>query len=179
MPVQSATSANNAFGFKVLNLQGPYYGFVRRSDPKWGGFEEADRVYRSRWLKDQVLASKDAKLDITTHPGYYKARVNIIRRVFRTPMDLFERGVATVTTPKMATFYRTLASYSFRLLALSWVVTYSTMYSTTDWTRVGGIRFLKTRPAIYPGDPNWPNVVEKKPHEYFDNGFYDTPFSKM
>eukprot|EP00096_Caligus_rogercresseyi_P007692 TRINITY_DN2569_c0_g1_i1.p1 TRINITY_DN2569_c0_g1~~TRINITY_DN2569_c0_g1_i1.p1 ORF type:complete len:197 (+),score=39.02 TRINITY_DN2569_c0_g1_i1:52-591(+) len=179
MPVQSAIPSHPTHGVKVLNVQGPYYGYVPRTDPKWGGFEPADRVYRTKWLKDQVFSPKDGVKDITRHPGYYNARVNIIRRALRAPMDMFEESLRSLMSGPKALLGRTAVSYVARGFIITWAVAYSLKYGKNDWTRQGGFKVTSRRPAIYPGDANWPNVPNKKPNEYYDNGFSESAFAKL
>lgn len=47
------------------------------------GMTDVERAWRKQWLQDQVLAPNEP-----VHvPEYWKERTNIIRRIYRAPLD--------------------------------------------------------------------------------------------
>lgn len=44
-----------------------------------------------------------------------------------------------------------------------------------DWTKKGGWRVLKSKPMVLPGQPGFPFKSERKPNEYANRGFKDSP----
>lgn len=53
------------------------------------GMTDAERAWRSQWLKDQVLHDEPV-----IPPNYYKERYNPIRRFYKAPMNIVENAIA-------------------------------------------------------------------------------------
>ncbi len=65
-----------SYGKRIMDTKGPFYNVTRRVNPDMH-YGAADRAYRSKFLKDQVLSPRDSVTtihDLRSNPDYQKAR---------------------------------------------------------------------------------------------------------
>lgn len=79
-------------GAKVMGIEGRMASVRERMI----GMTDAERAWRAKWLKDQVLHDEPI-----VPKDYYKERYNPIRRFYRAPMDKFE----AILTPKFVRIF--------------------------------------------------------------------------
>lgn len=93
--------SSQTWGVKIQRLQGPYDRFVPRVS-RDGEFKQADRNWRKTWLHDQHLTSREGSaVDLWDNKEFVKARLNVFRRIWNTPMNLFENGLKAVFNDRM------------------------------------------------------------------------------
>ncbi|TRY69231.1 hypothetical protein TCAL_13329 [Tigriopus californicus] len=137
-------------------------------------FQEADRLWRKQYLKDQVLAPKDLHNDMDRLPEFRKARYNLIRRVARMPGDALEGAFRGFMSSQVALLSRLMITRGLFVWALGVGVAFYVTTQESDWTRFQGMRILDRTHAIYPGHPEWPhNTSQKreKPSDFGNRGF--------
>lgn len=64
----------------------PIAGRMVRERERLIGMSEAERAWRAKWLKSQVLAADEPRYV----PEYWKERTNPIRRFYKYPLDRFQ-----------------------------------------------------------------------------------------
>ncbi|OXU17051.1 hypothetical protein TSAR_013922 [Trichomalopsis sarcophagae] len=134
------------------------------------GMTDVERAWRAKWIKDQELHGEPI-----IPKDYYKERYNPIRRFYRYPMDKFEAALSPLIGANKALITRHfIAKLSFVIMTC-YGAHYYQKYNRSDWTRKGGWKIVKNRPALYPGDPGFPYVKDTKPHEYATFGFENSP----
>ena len=79
-------------GVKVMGIQGR----MARERERMIGMTDAERAWRAKWVKDQVLHGEPI-----VPKDYYKARYNPIRRFYRAPLDMLESSL----TPLIVSFF--------------------------------------------------------------------------
>jgi len=152
-------------GVKPMSIAGRHVNERERLS----GMTAEERAWRQKWLKDQVLSTNEPKLIKTNTPDL----MNPIRRFYRAPLDmLFFKVLQPAIGADAAMVFR---FYTGRGLMGLWGIFgafYYFKYNTNDWTRKGGWRVIKSREAVYPGEPGYPAVSQKsKPSDYHDRGF--------
>ncbi|KAL1490838.1 hypothetical protein ABEB36_013463 [Hypothenemus hampei] len=132
------------------------------------GMTEAERAYRKQWLKDQHLAPNEPRVV----PEIYKATTNPIRRFYRWPLDQLEKKLTPSMGLMSAKFTRhVIAKSSFAIMAI-YATYYNFKYHSNEWDRKTGWTVKASRPACYPGDPEYPKVSDRtKPADYSSKGF--------
>lgn len=126
------------------------------------GMTEEERLFRKQWLQDQHLSPNEPRVV----PEMYKATFNPIRRFYRWPLDQVGKALTPILGETTATAVRVLSGKFFLGVAAAYWFTYYFKYNGNDWTKRGGWRIYNSRPVAYPGDPGYPLVTDKQPHEY-------------
>ena len=72
-------------GLKPMAIEGR----MSRTRERCIGMTDAERAWRAKWVKDQILHADEPKIP----EAYYKERFNPIRRFYRFPLDKFERAI--------------------------------------------------------------------------------------
>ena len=162
------TFANDFSNRKSLPVEGLYKNRAARVSPV-GEFSNADRKWRNQWLQNQTLSPADQHAaQIFDNPDYGKARYNIFRWIWQAPMNAFEMGLRTklgvshvnaCTIPNCSTIMG-------KAIVFSWAVAYYMLYSSNDWTRVGGWKASISRPTILPGDEGAELFVREHASDY-------------
>lgn len=158
-------------------IEGPYRNHQWRVGLT-SEFQEADRLWRKQYLKDQVLSPKDLYNDMDRIPEYRKARYNFIRRIARMPGDAFEGVLRGFMSPPNAVVARFFVTRGLAVWALGVGAAFYFTTQESDWTRNQGMRILDRCHAIYPGHPEWPhNTSQKreKPSDFGNRGFEHSP----
>ncbi|KAF5281469.1 hypothetical protein FQR65_LT14677 [Abscondita terminalis] len=128
-------------GVKPMAIAGRFF----RERERLIGMTEEERTWRMNWLKDQVLSHNEPR-----HvPEIYKAQYNIIRRLYRAPLD----GMAIMLEPILGKRIHTIRFFAGKMI-LGYVAClygfYYMKYNPNDWTRLGGWRTLTSRTAVLP-----------------------------
>ncbi|EDS39659.1 lethal 35Di [Culex quinquefasciatus] len=160
--------ASNTGGIKPMTIAGR----MVRERERLLGMSPEERAWRAQWLKDQQLAHNEPRYV----PEYWKERLNPIRRVYRAPLDMVQKGLTPVLGLEWAHAIRfwtgKVALGAFAILA----TTYYFKYNQNDWTRKGGWRVIHSRKAVFPGDPGYPKFDKRtEPAEYAARGFRQSP----
>lgn len=80
--------ASNTGGVKPMTITGR----MVRERERLLGMSPEERAWRAQWLKDQQLSHHEPR-----HvPEYWKERLNPIRRFYRAPLDLVQKGLTPV-----------------------------------------------------------------------------------
>ncbi|XP_015585219.1 NADH dehydrogenase [ubiquinone] 1 beta subcomplex subunit 6 [Cephus cinctus] len=136
------------------------------------GMTPEERAWRAQYLKDQILSPDEPVIP----KNYYKERYNVIRRFYRTPMDNVQKLMVPLLGAKGAEFTRKVIATSTFMIAGVYYMFYYFKYNSNDWTTKAGFRVLKSRGAVHPGDPNFPNYDERpNPSDYYKRGFEKSP----
>lgn len=80
--------ASNTGGIKPMTIAGR----MVRERERLLGMSPEERAWRAQWLKDQQLAHNEPRYV----PEYWKERLNPIRRVYRAPLDMVQKGLTPV-----------------------------------------------------------------------------------
>lgn len=132
------------------------------------GMTDEERAYRKQWLKDQELSPNEPR----ELPELYKKRYNIIRRIYRYPLNQLQKVLAPVVGDSAALKIRYFSGKLIMGYILACSAAYYFQYNTNNWTRKGGIRVTETRPSVVPGDPGFPKLSDRtKGSDYADRGF--------
>jgi len=150
-------------------------GRVASERERLSGMTPEERAWRMRYLQDQVVISE---------PRYVKATekelLNPLRRFYRFPLDfIFKKFVGPYTGQPEAAVLR---FYTGRILLGLWggyAMLYYFKYNTNTWQHGGSWRVIKSKEAVFPGEPGYPVTSPvKEPHEYYDRGFKDSILAK-
>lgn len=144
-------------------------GRMARERERMLGMSDEERAWRKRFLKHQILVDEPV-----TPPNYYKLRYNPIKRFFRFPMDMFQKAITPIMGPSKAELLRMTVSTMGRTIFFAYYAFYYIKYNTRDWTQKGAWRFYLTRPAVLPGDKDFP----KHKHVTDPKEFYTLRFEK-
>ena len=94
-------------------------------------------------------------------------------------MNAFEMGMRTKLgfTPENACTIRNCSSIFGKIVVFAWVASYYMLYSSNDWTKIGGWKVSFSRPSILPGDEGAELFVREKASDYGYkyNKFKDSP----
>ncbi|RZB54421.1 NDUF B6 domain containing protein [Asbolus verrucosus] len=132
------------------------------------GMTDEERAFRKQWLKDQHLAPNEPR----PVPEMYKALYNPIRRAYRFPLDQLAKILTPVLGEQRAIKIRYFTGKFLLGIATAYWFTYYFKYNANDWTRYGGWRVLKSREAVFEGDPGYPRLSDRtKPSDYGTRGF--------
>ncbi|XP_062707151.1 uncharacterized protein LOC134287924 [Aedes albopictus] len=160
--------ASNTGGVKPMTITGR----MVRERERLLGMSPEERAWRAQWLKDQQLSHHEPR-----HvPEYWKERLNPIRRFYRAPLDLVQKGLTPVLGVEWAHAIRfwtgKMALIGFSIYAGA----YYFKYNQNDWTRKGGWRVIHSRTAVVPGDEGYPNFPQRSsPADYAARGFKQSP----
>ncbi|KAK4876394.1 hypothetical protein RN001_012816 [Aquatica leii] len=131
------------------------------------GMTPEEREWRSKWLKDQVLSHNEPR----NVPEMYKAQYNVIRRLYRAPLN----GIANVLEPVLGKRVHTLRFFAGKFIMGYLACLYGfyyMKYNQNDWKRLGGWRTLTSRTAVLPRDPGYPALPSRtNPSDYSARGF--------
>ncbi|KAE8741119.1 hypothetical protein FOCC_FOCC013378 [Frankliniella occidentalis] len=157
-------------GVKPFGIEGR---FARERERLAGGFTDADRAWRSQFLKDQVLHNEPVIPE-----WYYKERYNPIRRFYRWPLDtLFGTKHETYETNFRKFAPRYWTGKFLMGLATAYIGYYCFKYHANDWQSHGGFDSIG-RKTFRPIGSEFYNTKETlKPADYYDNrrGFNKCP----
>ncbi|KAK4016443.1 uncharacterized protein LOC116925947 [Daphnia magna] len=152
---------------RPMSIAGPYAKERARLD---GTFTDLDREWRKKYLKSQELGHHEPRTQFSAS----QMEMNPIRRAYRFPLDfLFSKLQPTLGERTQITRY-----WVGKYLLAGWMVvglTYYFKYNSHDWSRKKGWMIYRSRSAVYPGSANFPNVSNKKPSDYADYGFKNSP----
>uniref|UniRef100_A0ABD2XEJ4 NADH dehydrogenase [ubiquinone] 1 beta subcomplex subunit 6 n=1 Tax=Trichogramma kaykai TaxID=54128 RepID=A0ABD2XEJ4_9HYME len=165
-PIVNEHGCSNSGGVKVMGIQGR----MARERERLIGMTDAERAWRAKWVKDQQLHGEPIVPE-----NFYKNRYNPIRRFYRYPLDKFEAAIGPVVGSMKAQVIRHLIAKCTMGLLFTYSVHYYFKYNAGDWTRKGGWKVTSNRPAMAPGDPDFPNFKDTKPNEYATFGFENSP----
>ncbi|XP_018324737.2 uncharacterized protein LOC108736705 [Agrilus planipennis] len=155
--------ASETGGVKPMSIAGR---FIRERE-RLLGMSDEERKWRAQWLKDQQLTPNEPK-----HvPELYKEKYNFIRRAYKAPLDKLASVLEPTLGHDRTVKYRYFTGKFFLGLYLTLGAFYYFKYNSYDWTYKGGWKVMHSRKSVLPGDPNWPEVSDKKPNEYADFGF--------
>jgi len=150
-------------------------GRVASERERLTGMTAEERAWRKKYVADQLVRSE---------PAYVKASekelLNPLRRLYRAPLDfVFKKLVGPFTGQAEAAVLR---FYTGRILLGVWGgfgLVYYFKYNTNTWQHGGSWRVIKSKEAVFPGEPGYPRVSpHKDPHEYYDRGFKDSILAK-
>lgn len=159
--------ASETGGVKGFSIQGRLY----RERERLNGMTDAERAWRKQWVKDQHLHNEPKVV-----PEIYKELYNPIRRAYRAPLDALFAPLMPVLGEPLAQGIRVITGKVLLGIAAVYVGAYYLKYNAHDWTRKGGVRISQSRPAVYPGEPGYPYVSERKVGaDYGSRGFDKSP----
>ncbi|XP_011496200.1 PREDICTED: uncharacterized protein LOC105360889 [Ceratosolen solmsi marchali] len=153
-------------GVKVMGIQGR----MGRERERMLGMTEAERAWRAKWVKDQILHNEPI-----IPQNYYKERYNPIRRFYRTPLNKLEAALVPIAGFQTAQFTRHCIAKMGMLILGIYCAHYYMKYNRGNWTSKKGWKLTSSSIALYPGDPDFPNMKEKKPQDYATFGFENSP----
>ncbi|XP_050086612.1 uncharacterized protein LOC126571825 [Anopheles aquasalis] len=161
-------ASSDTGGVKPMSITGR----MVRERERLLGMSPEERAWRAQWLKDQQLSPNEPRYV----PEYWKERYNPIRRLYRAPLDLVQKALTPVVGLEWAHAVRfwtgKVAITGFAILATA----YYFKYNQNDWTRKGGWRVIRSREAVVPGDPGYPNYPKREsPSDYAARGFKQSP----
>jgi NADH dehydrogenase (ubiquinone) 1 beta subcomplex subunit 6 len=134
-----------------------------------------DRAWRKKYLADQIVRSE---------PNYVKVAekelLNPFRRLYRFPLDfVFKKFVGPFTGQAEAAVLRFYTGRILLGLYGTFGIFYYFKYNTNTWQHSGSWRVIKSKTAVFPGEPGYPAVSPPKdPHQYYDRGFKDSVLAK-
>ncbi|KAL4716863.1 hypothetical protein ACJJTC_012674 [Scirpophaga incertulas] len=132
------------------------------------GMTDAERAWRKQWLQDQVLAANEP----VYVKEYWLERTNIIRRIYRKPLDTVFQMLMPVLGQERAANYRYLTGKIGLGIVGVLSVHYYFKYHGNDWTKKGGWKVLKSKPMVLPGQPGFPFKSERSQDaDYADRNF--------
>ncbi|KAG8230577.1 hypothetical protein J437_LFUL004490 [Ladona fulva] len=161
------------FSLKMASQTGgvkpfPIEGRVGRVRERLTGMTDEEREWRKKWLKDQELSPRE--------PVAVPEVLNPIRRAYRMPLDKIFTALVPVLGQDRAVKARWWTGKALLTIFGVYCVHYYFKYNANDWTRRGGWRVIKSRSAVYPGDPGFPKLSDRsKPSDYADAGFKNSP----
>ncbi|CUT98930.1 NADH dehydrogenase ubiquinone 1 beta subcomplex subunit 6 [Echinococcus multilocularis] len=129
---------------------------------------DSERASRKQWLADQKLSPREP-VDV---PEF--TRKNIFRRAYCKFFD----GLAGIFRPVLGQKYTPVLRKALPLALIPYLAVctfwYQVKYSPRTWeTGFKGFRIERLRrPAVYPGQPDFPNSP-KLEHHFADEGFSD------
>ncbi|XP_058446553.1 NADH dehydrogenase [ubiquinone] 1 beta subcomplex subunit 6 [Malaya genurostris] len=131
-----------------------------------------ERMWRAQWLKDQQLSPNEPRFV----PEYWRERINPIRRFYRAPLDLVQKGLTPVIGHNWAFAIRFWTGKIALAACSIYAGYYYFKYNQNDWTRKGGWRVISSRNAVFPGDEGFPNYPQRSSHsDYAARGFKESP----
>lgn len=154
---------SNTMGVRPMPIAGR---FVRENE-RMRGMTDAERAWRSQWLKDQELSHRDpAKV-----AELNKELLNPIRRFFKIPMNAFQRWLLPRVGHDNAYIIRYGVTGTTAIIAGIYIFAYYIKYNNNDWTKGYGWRLTQNRPMVLPGDPRYPLTSSRQTDDYGDFGF--------
>ncbi|XP_063995118.1 NADH dehydrogenase [ubiquinone] 1 beta subcomplex subunit 6 [Diachasmimorpha longicaudata] len=168
-PLGDGTAANQSptGGVKAF----PIVGRMASERERVLGMTPAERAWRAQWLKDQILAPDEPKVN----PEYYRQRYNPLRRFYRAPLNVLENALRPRLGAEFAYVVRHLISTAAFGMIGMWTIIYYFKYNESDWTRKSGWKVGMSRKKLFPNDPEWPNYETKQDNEYASYGFTKSP----
>jgi len=125
-----------------------------------------ERALRKQWVKDQAIRHEKRSVP-QLRP------MNIFRRIYRAPLNMFESTLQKFVSPLSAHVARSFVGKGSIAIALTYGVWYHLKYHQNNWTREGGWIVTKAKPTIL--TEFMPHThfeyEEKHPSEFFDRGF--------
>lgn len=152
----------------------PISGRVASERERCIGMTRLERQWRCQWLKDQVL-SKNEPIHVE---AYWRERTNIIRRIYRAPLDIIFGLLSPVLGAGRAADYRYITGKLFLITGGILWAHYYFKYCGNDWTKKGGFRVVKSKPMVLPGQIGFPFKTKKTQADYADRGFRCSGFAK-
>ncbi|XP_050717376.1 uncharacterized protein LOC126999042 isoform X2 [Eriocheir sinensis] len=149
-----ANPSSDTGGVKAFPIEGPW----KNERVRLAGMTDADRAFRRQWLKDQILAESEPAVV----PGYYEARFNPIRRMYRWPLDTLFKPLVPLMGYETAAMYRWYAGRIGLLIGTAYLTYYYFKYNQNDWTSKSGWRVITSRETVAPDDPRFPLVSDRK-----------------
>jgi len=138
------------------------------------GMTPEQREWRKKWLKDQTLSPREPILIPKDHPDL----MNPIRRFYRKPLDVLFFKVLPIKNKDLAMALRYYTGKLLLGIYGAYATYYYFKYNTSSWESHSGWRVIKSRTAVYPGDPGYPAApLKSKANEYADYGFKASPLS--
>jgi len=150
-------------------------GRVANERERLTGMTAEERAWRMKYLDDQILR---------TEPRYVKASekelLNPLRRFYRAPLDfVFKKVVGPMTGEAAASVLRFYTGRGLMGIWGGFFIFYYFKYNTNTWQHEGSWRVIKSKPAVFPGEPGYPVTnPAKEPHQYYDRGFKDSILAK-
>lgn len=156
--------ASDTGGVKPMDLGGR----LVRERERLLGMTDEERAYRAQYLKDQILSANEPR----EVPQLYKEQYNVIRRIYRFPLDKFGEAITPLVGKSTAIKLRYVTGKIFLGAFAAFYIAYYFKYHGNDWTKRGGWRVLQSRKAIVPGDEEFPKLSERtKGADYASQGF--------
>lgn len=156
--------ASDTGGVKPMDLGGR----LVRERERLLGMTEEERAYRKQYLKDQILSPNEPR----EVPGLYKEQYNVIRRIYRFPLDKFGEAITPLVGKTVAANLRYAAGKLFLGVYGTFAIAYYFKYHGNDWTQRGGWRVLKSRKAVVIGDEEFPKLSDRtQGSDYASQGF--------
>ncbi|KAK2155012.1 hypothetical protein LSH36_251g03114 [Paralvinella palmiformis] len=129
------------------------------------GMTPEQRAARLQWVKDQELAPNEPRNIPELFPK------NPIRRAMAAPWDMIFNALKPIIGNKAAFTGRIvvprIALYGFFFYAAY----YHIKYNRNSWTGRQGWHLWGKKEMVLPGDPRWPNGLEKEHDDFFNKGF--------
>jgi NADH dehydrogenase (ubiquinone) 1 beta subcomplex subunit 6 len=152
-------------GVKPMSIAGR----VVRERERLSGMSVEERLWRKKWLKDQILSPNEPRYVTALE----KEMLNPIRRAYRFPLDfIFHRVLQPFIGYDAAKVFRFYTGRASLIMAGVYGAWYLVKYNGNDWTKRGGWRIIQSRKAIFPGEPGYGEPIPSKaPNDYFDRGF--------
>lgn len=108
-PIVDERGHSETGGVRPMNIQGR----MMRERERMIGMTDAERAWRAKWVKDQVLHGEPVVPNT-----WYKERYNPIRRFYRAPMEAFQAAL----TPLIVSTQSTIDFLIFSLKITSFVL---------------------------------------------------------
>ncbi len=168
--------ATSSYGKTVMELRGPFLNKWRRVNPD-AEFMTPDRKWRLQWLNDHRLSPRDLSIsihDLRRNPDWQKARFNIFRRIWQTPMNLLEFNVlGKFMSYENAYYWRYGISRLLGAYVVGVYATYYFTYRTNNWSAFKNWKVMTSKEAVFPGEESPP--PRTKPSDYGGHDFAKSP----
>lgn len=156
--------ASDTGGVKPMDLGGR----LVRERERLLGMTDEERAYRAQYLKDQILSPNEPRVV----PQLYKEQYNVIRRIYRYPLDKLGETLTPVLGKELAGNIRYATGKIFIGVFAVFYTAYYFKYHGNDWTKRGGWRVLQSRRAVVLGDEEFPKLSDRsKGADYASQGF--------
>ncbi|KAG5675622.1 hypothetical protein PVAND_005511 [Polypedilum vanderplanki] len=150
----------------------PIGGRMVRERERCIGMTDEERAWRKKYLKDQILSEHEPRYV----PEYWKERTNVIRRIYKTPLDMMHKALTPILGHSRAYTVRFFTGKFAMIFAGIYAGWYYLKYNSNDWTRKGGWRVHESRTISLPGDSDFPRLSQRtKPSDYANRGFDNSP----
>ncbi|XP_078042762.1 NADH dehydrogenase (ubiquinone) B17 subunit [Augochlora pura] len=154
-------------GIRPVSIEGR----VARERERLIGMTEEERAWRAKYLKSLHLSHGEPVMT----PEMYRQYYNPLRRLYKAPLNVFEKAITPIVGNKCAYVVRGVIGKLTLGAILVYASWYQLKYNHATWQRVSGWTMMQSRSTVLPGEPGYPKVAIRPPNQYASKEFEKAP----